>query len=228
MKYFLLIWIFLTAASCGPRTINLASESTRQERSLCNYFNQNGFEGVLAINNRPEVNDNISGYDPSSFILKFDNIPTYFQRDRSSYIQLHLIKYEENVSSAGQSPINLTYFNDRASITPIRKTVIDHISISETNSNDMRSFLNDFKFILEDVRGWDALNIGIYNSVDQPIREYQVKTLIPPFASDPNLYEELNSSNPSLVEIHPFSEFLGTDETIEFFLERTQRFCERL
>lgn len=228
MKYLLFIWIFLVTVSCLPQEVELASESVRQEKSLCNSFNQNGFEGVLSVDNLVEINKNIDvGYSTQASVLKLVNIPTYFYNDRSSYIQIHQIKYEKNLPILDENSIPILYFNDRSSVTPIRKTVIDHISISETNTLDIRDFLHKYKFILNDTSGWDALNIGIYNSIDKPIREHQFQILIPPFDSDPHLFEEKQSANPALVLLHPFIEFLDDDHSSDFFLERSQRSCDQ-
>ena len=228
MKYLLfIIWIFLVTVSCLPQEIELASESVRQEKSLCNSFNRNGFEGILSVDNLAGNNRNRNSYNTQSSVVKFINIPTYFYNDRSSYIQIHQIRYERNRPIPDRSSLPILYFNDRSNVTLTRKTVIDHISISETNARDIRDFLYNYKFILNDTSGWDALNIGIYNSIDKPIREHQVQILIPPFDSDPHTFRENKRASPSLVLLHPFSEFLDDGHSSDFFLERSQRSCGR-
>lgn len=210
-------WIFI---SCGSSSDLLASESIRERKIFCNPFAEKGFRGVLSVNS----SQNNFSYASNTLMLYFYDVPDSFKTQRDTYVQLYAVNYINNKSSFSKEGLEMDVLNlksgNRASITPY----IDHKFI-QNEDYDFNDFFADHAFIVRNTSGWDVLFIGLFNEHDESI--LQMTTLIPPFESNPYIYEENKEGNQTLNQLHPFNHLKTNIERTsdDVFLSKAETAC---
>ena len=230
MRYLVFIFgliLFSTGLiSCSPggEASLLASESLQEKQIFCNPFNDKGFEGVISVY-AGEVD--VGPYKSDSARLIFYDVPSAFEYQRNSYIQLFLVNYVDNSARIDDEPLDLDVLDLRTHSFSRITNYVDHQMIQDEGVS-LVEFLADYSLLIKDVVGWQAVLIGLFNEQDDVIE--QTKVLIPPFEVNPYLYQMKYSKSDRLVKLHPFYDLINVvhEEDNDVFLSKAENACDIL
>lgn len=211
--------VIFFAISCTNDTVNLASEVVREELIFCSPFNKEGFEGTLSI----QISPTSHSYEADESFLTFLRVPEEFQYRKDSYIQIFSFNWKGSTRQFSETPHTIETFNIKSKNYSQLTSYIDHEFIRNEDSTAFQ-FFRDYSFKIEDTAGRQALLIGIFNVIDNPIAQVQV--LIPPYSANPFIYKE-EKKNEELVKLHPFFSLMDSTEEDDdnVFISKAKKAC---
>lgn len=222
IRLFFILFFILISCTPSTNTYQLASQSVVEQTILCSPFKKNGFEGVLTTN----ASNHLNGHSESTVFIIFENIPDEFKTDTNSFIQLRAVNYSNNKKQLSPSPLDIQYHDHRSSTVLQISNYIDHHKIRDSNL-DINQFFSDYRFIIQDIAGWQSVFIGLFNEVETLVKSVQV--LAPPFTVNPHTYREEHTDQ-RLFSLHPFYNLINAvdEDDINVFLSKAESACKGL
>jgi len=226
--FFLLITINFYS-SCAIDYFGFSEEELDSENvqfsepmAYCNKFNTDGFKGIVTAHydfDTDRFNTNVAR-------LYLWNVPYEFAYPPINYIQVHSFNIRNNKEVFNKTPITMKIIAGAGSATLARLSTIGHDFLDEMNIDSIDDLIQTHSFILEDIAGWDGVNISIFGGDNKPIKVAQI--LIPPFEANPNNYLERHNREKRLLRLHPFQKLLDINDTgtDQVFYDKARAFCE--
>ena len=213
---------FVLLTACSMQHLNLslldstASVWTDQTQAYCNKFNLNGFNGIIV----PHFEQNKFNSNKARLFLW--EAPYEFEYPKSNYIQFHSFYVKNNKEKYNSAPVSIELFDDQALRAEDVVTAISH-DLLESLDMPIGAFLQKYSFILQDIEGWQALSMSVFNSQNRPLTT--TKVLIPPFSAHPELFHTQNNQEQLLFQLHPFSKISKVNNNEIAFYEKAIDIC---
>ena len=218
----IILLIFFTACSAQHLNLSLDSASTvsmdQAQQAYCNRFNLNGFNGII-VSSFNTVEDK---FNPNKARLFLWEIPHQFTYPRSNYIQFHPFYVKNNKEEYNSSPVSVELFNNQSFKVEEVVTAIGH-NLLEDLDQSIDTFLQTYSFVLQDIEGWQAVSMSVFDSRNKPLAT--TKVLIPPFSAHPDLFFNQINQERLLFQLHPFSKISAVNNNEMAFYDKAIDIC---
>ena len=223
--YILNLIFFLFFPSCTVDFFDFSTDTTREGEAdftspmvYCNKFNENEFKGVIVA--YYDWDNDV--FNKNKAQLYFWSVPDEFTYPPTNYIQIHLFSISNNVTNFDKKAVS---FKMTGNSTSSLVTTISRELLEEMGDISVQDLIDDNKFILRNIGGWDGVSISVFDEQNKPVKTVQL--LIPPFEANPHTF--LNNSNREqrLLQLHPFAKISdNSNNTDKIFYEKGIESCK--